>query len=150
MYRNRYLWTVEDMRQAGLNPILAATGGQVGGAASAPMAQTPNMGSPPDFIREKENRSTRKGRQNLLNAQYSQATSASNLSHEQAASVHFKRPVELAQMEANASTARSMAAILKVEADWLRTPEGKAWRKWQHKLAIPQGVPQMMQTLMPK
>lgn len=35
MYRNRYQWTVEDLKKAGLNPILAAQGGLTGSAASA-------------------------------------------------------------------------------------------------------------------
>ena len=26
-YQNRYRWTMDDMRKAGLNPILAASGG---------------------------------------------------------------------------------------------------------------------------
>lgn len=37
-YKNRYQWAVEDMRKAGLNPILAATngiGGSISGASAA-------------------------------------------------------------------------------------------------------------------
>lgn len=37
-YKNRYQWSVEDMRKAGLNPILAATngiGGSIAGASAA-------------------------------------------------------------------------------------------------------------------
>jgi lantibiotic modifying enzyme len=37
-YKHRYQWAVEDMRQAGLNPILAATngiGGSIAGASAA-------------------------------------------------------------------------------------------------------------------
>ena len=47
-YKKRYQWTVRDMRKAGLNPILAASGGfQIGSniqapAASATMASAPN------------------------------------------------------------------------------------------------------------
>jgi len=40
-YKNRYLWASEDMEQAGLNPILAASQGfQVGSGVQAPMAQS--------------------------------------------------------------------------------------------------------------
>lgn len=39
-YRHRYQWTAEDMRKAGLNPILAASSGfDVGQAPNAPQAQ---------------------------------------------------------------------------------------------------------------
>ena len=37
-YKHRYQWAMEDMRQAGLNPILAATngiGGSISGASAA-------------------------------------------------------------------------------------------------------------------
>lgn len=40
-YKHRYRWTMEDMRKAGLNPILA---GQVGGGSGPPAAQA-NLGS---------------------------------------------------------------------------------------------------------
>lgn len=40
MYKKRYQFTVEDMRKAGLNPILAANGGSVG---SVPSVSTPTM-----------------------------------------------------------------------------------------------------------
>lgn len=36
MYQHRYRWAADDMRKAGFNPILAATGGNVSGMASAP------------------------------------------------------------------------------------------------------------------
>jgi len=46
MYKNRYRWTMDDLEQAGLNPILAAGGAQVGGAASPIKADVPmDMGS---------------------------------------------------------------------------------------------------------
>ena len=41
MYRNRYQWTMQDMRNAGLNPILAAKGGLVG---SSPQVGLPQVG----------------------------------------------------------------------------------------------------------
>lgn len=41
-YKNRYKWTMEDMRNAGLNPILA---GQVGGGSSPPAASTQPSGT---------------------------------------------------------------------------------------------------------
>lgn len=40
-YKHRYQWAVDDMRKAGLNPILAATQGLGGGSARAFMAQAP-------------------------------------------------------------------------------------------------------------
>lgn len=40
-YKHRYQWAVEDLRAAGLNPILAATGGMTGGAPSAQAATMP-------------------------------------------------------------------------------------------------------------
>lgn len=53
MYENRYKWTMKDMRRAGLNPMLAATGGfSVGSTPAIASAQTfkadpinPNLGS---------------------------------------------------------------------------------------------------------
>lgn len=49
-YKHRYQWSVQDMRAAGLNPILAATqgiGGSINGvsAGAASMAQTPDFAS---------------------------------------------------------------------------------------------------------
>lgn len=47
MYKHRYQWAVDDMRQAGLNPILAATSG-IGGSfsgASALGTSVPSLGS---------------------------------------------------------------------------------------------------------
>ena len=41
MARNQYTWAVEDLERAGLNPILAATGGLHGASASAPPAPAP-------------------------------------------------------------------------------------------------------------
>lgn len=49
-YKNRYQWTMEDMRKAGLNPILAATGGfNVGSGPIAPMAAPPSGSSYSDL-----------------------------------------------------------------------------------------------------
>lgn len=42
MYKKRYQNTVEDMRKAGLNPVLAANGGSVGTAPSGSMATFTN------------------------------------------------------------------------------------------------------------
>lgn len=42
MYKKRYQFTVEDMRKAGLNPILAANGGSVGSVPSGSMATFTN------------------------------------------------------------------------------------------------------------
>lgn len=39
MYRHRYQWTMDDMRNAGLNPILAAKGGLVGSSPSVGLPQ---------------------------------------------------------------------------------------------------------------
>lgn len=49
MYRNRYKWAMEDMRGAGLNPILAFGGSGFSTAGSGPsvsLASAPHMGSP--------------------------------------------------------------------------------------------------------
>ena len=43
MFRNRYSYTMEDMRNAGLNPILAAKQGP-GSAPGGAMAQVPDLG----------------------------------------------------------------------------------------------------------
>lgn len=40
--KNRHQWEVEDMRKAGLNPILSATGGS-GAAGNAPVIQAPDI-----------------------------------------------------------------------------------------------------------
>ena len=47
MYQHRYQWAVDDMRKAGLNPVLAATGGGVstGGLTSGQVGNTGNFGS---------------------------------------------------------------------------------------------------------
>lgn len=42
MYKKRYQFTVDDMRKAGLNPVLAANGGSVGSAPSGSMATFTN------------------------------------------------------------------------------------------------------------
>lgn len=42
MYKHRYRYTMDDMRKAGLNPILAYSQG-VGGGVSAPMGNAPDM-----------------------------------------------------------------------------------------------------------
>ena len=46
MYKHRYQYAMEDMRQAGLNPILVASGGLSGSTGSVPSAQIgkPNLG----------------------------------------------------------------------------------------------------------
>ena len=36
MYKHRYQWAMQDMRKAGLNPVLAANGGSVAGMGAAP------------------------------------------------------------------------------------------------------------------
>ena len=47
MYQHRYQWAVDDLRKAGLNPVLAATGGGVstGGLNAGSIANTGNFGS---------------------------------------------------------------------------------------------------------
>lgn len=44
MYKQRYQWTMEDMRSAGLNPMLAYAQGVGGGAGGAGIGGTPNFG----------------------------------------------------------------------------------------------------------
>lgn len=44
MYKRRYQWTMDDMREAGLNPILAYSQGP-GSAGSTPMASVPDFGA---------------------------------------------------------------------------------------------------------
>lgn len=46
-YRNRYQWTVEDMKLAGLNPILAASGGFSVGNAPSVSLPSPAFGGMP-------------------------------------------------------------------------------------------------------
>ena len=41
-FQNRHQWEVEDLKKAGLNPVLSANNG--GSVASAPMANIPNLG----------------------------------------------------------------------------------------------------------
>lgn len=45
MYKNRYLWTKEDMYRAGLNPILAASGGFSVGSGPSVGLPSPSMAS---------------------------------------------------------------------------------------------------------
>ena len=47
MYQHRYQWAVDDMRKAGLNPVLAATGGGVStsGLNAGQVGNTGNFGS---------------------------------------------------------------------------------------------------------
>lgn len=47
MYQNRYQWAVDDLRKAGLNPILAATGGgvSVSGGGSGTQVPAGTLGS---------------------------------------------------------------------------------------------------------
>lgn len=43
-YQHRYQWTMDDLRKAGLNPMLAMNQGSVGSAPSMAMANTPDVG----------------------------------------------------------------------------------------------------------
>jgi len=43
-YKHRHQWEVEDLRKAGLNPILSATKGMTGGIPSVQKAETPDFG----------------------------------------------------------------------------------------------------------
>jgi hypothetical protein len=46
MYQHRYQWAVDDMRKAGLNPVLAASGGvSTGGLNAGQVGDTGNFGS---------------------------------------------------------------------------------------------------------
>lgn len=45
MMKNAHQWEVEDLRKAGLNPILSATGGSGASASSVGMAVSPDFGS---------------------------------------------------------------------------------------------------------
>lgn len=64
MYQHRYQWTVDDMKKAGLNPIMAASGGfSVGGAPSVASAQSfqqhstqPMSSTALDYAREEKTR----------------------------------------------------------------------------------------------
>lgn len=47
-YQHRYQWSTEDMRKAGLNPILAATNG-IGGSINGVSSGTAAMAPTPDF-----------------------------------------------------------------------------------------------------
>lgn len=47
-YKHRYQWSIEDMKLAGLNPILAATNG-IGGSINGVSAGTASMAPVPDF-----------------------------------------------------------------------------------------------------
>lgn len=43
MMKNAHQWEVQDLRKAGLNPILSATGGNGAGSFTAPSADTPDL-----------------------------------------------------------------------------------------------------------
>lgn len=48
-YQHRYQWAAQDMRAAGLNPILAATNG-IGGSINGTSVPSAHMASTPDFV----------------------------------------------------------------------------------------------------
>lgn len=55
MYKSRYQYTMEDMRKAGLNPMLAMQTGVGGGVPSGAMAQIPDFGATANTAKRVDN-----------------------------------------------------------------------------------------------
>ena len=125
-YRNRHQWEVEDLRKAGLNPILSAKFGG-GGVPSMAQAQVPQIGSSASKLAQSK----------LTNAQLSVAKNQSNLLNAQT----MKAEAEANSAWSNASLSKTEEVLRRQQMDMLKkNPKLRDAYQWM-KLSREAGLP---------
>jgi hypothetical protein len=137
-YRNRYQWMAEDMRKAGLNPILAASGGF--NVSGSPQAGLPNMASasinapPMDIagsVKELQQAKTEEDKQDLIKNQSKHEIAKIFETRERTKKVtteervlmqeHFKLEKEFSLIEANIKNVESITQLNYQDLERLQT-----------------------------
>jgi len=132
-YQNRYQWTMDDMRKAGMNPIYAYSSG-VGGAGGYQAAtyQNPFSGAATG-INSSLAMKKFKNENDLLAANANSARSQAKMNNSMYTNLQQKARISpeffdavLAEQQANSETARAMADLAKVQ----KNVQGRDARFW--------------------
>lgn len=136
MYKKRYQNTVEDMRKAGLNPVLAANGGSVGSAPSGSMTTFTNpvhgaVGTALQAMSSLQGLENAKSQQNLADAQTQLTKSRKVEADINNANLPVKARALAEKAEADASLANSASVIEYNRARYAESlAEYEAYKKW--------------------